>query len=66
MRSCMGDALFEGKQVLAERGLADVADDAGGDFMIGLVAPGALQPGFGISTGLPVFLSMGRYAIDGC
>jgi hypothetical protein len=34
---------MRGDKRLAERGLADVADDAGGDMNVAAVAPGGLQ-----------------------
>ena len=46
----LGDALFEGNQGFAEGGAADLADDAGGNVLVGLVAHGALQPGFGVAV----------------
>ncbi|VAW94458.1 hypothetical protein MNBD_GAMMA20-1226, partial [hydrothermal vent metagenome] len=37
--------LLKGNQGFAQGRLADVADDAGGNFVVGLVAPGGAQGG---------------------
>ena len=44
-----GYPLLERYQGLPQCGLADVADDAGGDLLVGLVAPGAFEVGFGVA-----------------
>ncbi len=43
---CVVDALLVGHQGVADGGLADVADDAGGDVLVGHLAPGGGQVGF--------------------
>ena len=39
----LGHALIERNQRFAQCGLADIANDAGGDFLIGLLAPGGAE-----------------------
>ena len=39
----LGHALFKGQQCLAQRGLADVGDDAGGNVLVAVLAPGGFE-----------------------